>query len=67
MPSCEPVGVSNRRHEGKYEGKSARGVKIESVSRKEVYKIHLYVLNNIVEVIPYILQNINEISDHKCF
>ncbi|XP_027915741.1 uncharacterized protein LOC114175171 [Vigna unguiculata] len=60
MPSCEPIGVPKTRHEGKYEGKGVRGVKIQSVSRKLVDQAHLYILNNTVEVIPYITQHIDE-------
>ncbi|XP_027936218.1 uncharacterized protein LOC114191244 [Vigna unguiculata] len=60
MPSCEPIGVPKTRHEGKCEGKGVRGVKIQSVSRKLVDQAHLYILNNIVEVIPYITQHIDE-------
>jgi len=37
-----------------------RGVKIQSVSIKLIDQAHLYILNNIVEVIPYILQHIDE-------
>ena len=62
MPSCEPIGVLKSRHEGKCEGKGVRGVKIQSVSRKEVDQAHLYVLNNTVEVIPYISEHIDEIK-----
>ena len=62
MPSCAPIGVSKSRHEGKYEGKGVRGVKIQSVSRKEVDQAHLYILNNTVEVIPYISQHIDEMK-----
>jgi len=62
MPSCEPIGVPKSRHEGKYEGKGVRRVKIESVSKKEVDQAHLYILNNIVEVIPYISQHIDEMK-----
>ena len=36
------------------------GVKIQSVSRKLVDQTHLYILNNTVKVIPYILQHIDE-------
>jgi len=36
MPSCEPIGVSKTRYEGKCEGKGVSGVKIQSVSRKLV-------------------------------
>jgi len=60
MPSCEPIGVPKTRHEGKCEGKGVRGVKIQSVSRKLVDQAHLYILNNTVEVIPYITQHIDE-------
>ena len=59
MPSCEPIGVPKTRHEGKCEGKGVRGVKIQSVSRKLVDQAHLYILNNTVEVIPYITQHID--------
>ena len=41
MPSCEPIGVLNSRHEGKCEGKGACGVKIQSVCRKEIDQAHL--------------------------
>jgi len=62
MPSCEPVGVPKSIHEGKCEGKGVQGVNIQSVSRKEVYQAHLYILNNTIEVIPYISQHIDEMK-----
>jgi len=62
MPSYEPVGVPKSKHEGKCEGKGVLGVKIQSVRRKNFDQAHLYILNNIVEVIPYISQHIDEIK-----
>ncbi|BAU01067.1 hypothetical protein VIGAN_11022300 [Vigna angularis var. angularis] len=62
MPSCELVGLPKSRHEGKCEGKGVRGVRIQSVSRKEVDQAHLYILNNIIDVIPYISEHVNEIK-----
>lgn len=41
------------KHEDKCEGKGSQRVKIENVCRKEVDQTHLYILNNIVGVIPY--------------
>ena len=37
-------------------------MKIQSVSKKEVDQAHFYILNNIVEVIPYISQHIDEMK-----
>jgi len=62
MPTCEPIGVPKSSHEGKCEGKGVQEVKIQSVSRREVNQAHLYTLNNIVEVIPYILEHIDEMK-----
>jgi len=37
-------------------------VKIQSVNRKLFDQVHLYILNNTVEVIPYISQHIHEMK-----
>ncbi|XP_047148938.1 uncharacterized protein LOC124821138 [Vigna umbellata] len=62
MPSCDPIGLPKKRHENIREGKRVRGVRIESVSGKEVNQEHLYILNNTEDVIPYISQHIDEIK-----
>ncbi|KAG2405345.1 uncharacterized protein HKW66_Vig0046000 [Vigna angularis] len=62
MPSCEPVGLPKSKNEGKCEGKGVRGVTIQSVSRKQIDQAHLYVLNNTVDVIPYISDHVNEVK-----
>ncbi|XP_047178785.1 uncharacterized protein LOC124845689 [Vigna umbellata] len=62
MPSCDPIGLPKKIHESRPEGKGVRGVRIESVSGREVNQAHLYILNNTEDVIPYISQHIDEIK-----
>lgn len=62
MPSCELVEVFKSTHERRCEGKGTRAMKIQSVSQKEVDQVYLYILNNIDDVIPYMLQHIDEIK-----
>ena len=54
LSEVEPVGFPKTRHVGRYEEKGTRGLTIKSMSRVEALQAHLYILNNNVEVIPYL-------------
>jgi len=58
------LGVSeNCWHPRRTMQKSSRGVHVESKSRKEVMQAHLYILNNIDEVIPYLTKHKDIVKD----
>ena len=48
------VGVPKSRHDGRYEGVGTQGLKVKSLSIDVVVQAHLYILNNIDEVQPYL-------------
>ena len=50
----KPVGVPESRHDSRIEGKGRRGFNVVTMGRQQLSQAHLYVLNNIAEVIPYI-------------
>ena len=51
------VGLPETRHGRTPGGKGTRGFNVVTMTRHELSQAHLYVLNNTVEVIPYILQH----------
>jgi len=55
MSKANPIGLpANSWHHMRSTSKCLRGVNTVSKSRSEVLQAHLYILNNIDEVIPYI-------------
>ena len=54
LSEAEPVGLPKSRHEGRCDGKGTQGLKVNNMGREEVLQAHLYILNNIEEVEPYL-------------
>nr|XP_004516691.1 uncharacterized protein LOC101514781 [Cicer arietinum] len=54
MSKAEAIGIPRTRHEGTCVGNGIRGLKLKSMGREEVLQAHLYILNNIDEVQPYL-------------
>ena len=55
MSKANPIGLpANSWHHRRSTSKCLRGVHVVSKSRSKVLQAHLYILNNIYEVIPYI-------------
>jgi len=55
MSRANPIGLpANSLHHRRSTSKCLRGVHVVSKSRLEVLQAHLYILNNIEEIIPYI-------------
>ena len=54
LSGVDVVGVPKSRHDGRYEGVGTQGLKVKSLSIDVVVQAHLYILNNIDEVQPYL-------------
>ncbi|XP_054797583.1 uncharacterized protein LOC129302714 [Prosopis cineraria] len=55
LKGLKAVGVSQTQHEGiRLAGKGTRGVRVKCMSHEEVLQAHLYILNNMKEVQPYL-------------
>ena len=48
------IGVPKSRHDSRIKGRGTGGFNVVSMGRQQLSQAHLYVLNNITEVIPYI-------------
>ena len=54
FPQMEIIGIPKHRHMGRFNGKGKLGGKVQSITRDERDKAHLYILQNSEEVQPYI-------------
>ena len=50
----KPVGLLESFHDGRWEGRGTRGYNVVTMGHQEVSQVHLYILNNTTEVLPYI-------------
>jgi hypothetical protein len=58
LSEVDAIGVPKSRHDGRCEGKGTQGLNVKSMSAHEILQAHLYILNNMAEVQPYL-------SEHK--
>ena len=54
IESSAHVGLPQSRHECTPQGRGTRGFNVVTIDCKQVSQAHLYVLNNILDIIPYI-------------
>ncbi|XP_058768330.1 uncharacterized protein LOC131642060 [Vicia villosa] len=54
MSEMDVVGIPKSRHNGRCEGVGTQGLKVKSLSIDVVVQAHLYILNNMDEVQPYL-------------
>ena len=54
MSEVEAIGVPKSRHEAICKGKGTRGARVVQKDKHDVLQAHLYILNNIDDVLPYI-------------
>ena len=54
IKNAAPVGLPETRHDKSRQGRDTRGFNVVTMDQKQVSQVHLYVLNNTAEVIPYI-------------
>ena len=54
IDSLESVGLPKSCHDQTGVGKGIRGYNVVTMSRRHVSQVHLYILNNAQEVMPYI-------------
>jgi hypothetical protein len=48
------IGIPKSRHEGRYNGRSIQGLNVKTFSRDVILQAHLNILNNLLEVQPYL-------------
>ena len=54
MKKEKSIWFLESRHDNRWGGKGSRGFKIVTMGRLEFNQVHLYILNNTKEVVPYI-------------
>lgn len=58
LPETESIRIQISYHDDRYEGRGTQGLHVKSMARDIVLQEHLYILNNVDEVKPYL-------SSHK--
>ncbi|KAK1396703.1 hypothetical protein POM88_006566 [Heracleum sosnowskyi] len=61
LTSANPVGIPRSRHEGRLEGQGTLGRKMISPTVEMLDRAHLFVLQHMTEVNPYLQEHITEI------
>ena len=54
METTKPVGLPQSHHESRHGGRGTQGYNLVTMGWQEVSQVHLYILNNTTEVLPYI-------------
>ena len=57
IEKAKPIGLPKYRHDDRVGGKGSRGLHVITPSVEDLQQTHLYVLNNINEVLPYIVRH----------
>ena len=57
IEKAKPVGIPETRHDERVGGKGSRGLYVTTPSLEELQQTHLYILNNINEVLSYIVRH----------
>ena len=61
VADAEPIGLPNRRHEGRLQGVGTIGYKLVSPDYDEMQTAHLKILQHIADVNPYVVRHLTEI------
>jgi len=71
MSKLDAIGVPRSRYEGRHEGKDTRGVRVVRKDQQQVLHVHLYILNNTDDFLPYLdkhkmlLKSMNPCANEK--
>ena len=57
MEKAKLVGISEYRYDERMGGKGSRGLYVITPSLEELHQVHLYILNNSNELLPYMLRH----------
>jgi len=63
VDSLKPVGLPSSLHDQEKVGKGTRGYNVVTMSRHDMSQAHLYILNNTIEVLPYIEAHKKQVRD----
>jgi len=71
MSEVDAIGVPKTRYEGRHEGKGTQGVRVIRKNQQQVLQAHLYILNNIDDVLSFLdehkmlLKSVNPRANEK--
>ena len=57
IEKAKPIGPPESRHDERVEGKGSGELNVITLGLEELQQVHLYILNNNTEVVPYIVHH----------